>query len=243
MQARPRYEAIQDRYLVAASLAGRLDAYDELVRRYRGAVILLAWKTLGSREAAQDIAQEVFVVAFQQLNQLKDAGQFGPWIRVIATNRARRLCRRESRSQPVEDEQLDALITTHAREQIANPEEALLRKERDLAIRGLVAALPPGVQMVLELYYSEQWSVAQIAEFLSLTKTTVKWRLHAGRKQVANALTDMMVDADPSEAGRIETVRINQRKSTGEKRDGQGHEERGQENSAYSRRDRVAGGR
>lgn len=58
MPARPRYEVIEDRYLVAASVAGRTEAYDELVRRYRGAVILLAWKTLGSREAAQDVVQE-----------------------------------------------------------------------------------------------------------------------------------------------------------------------------------------
>src|SRR5437763_12298233 len=104
MPGSPRYEVIEDRYLVAAALAGRLEAYDELVRRYQGAVILLAWKTLGSREAAQDVAQEAFVAAFQQLDRLKDPRHFGPWIRVIAQNRAKRLSRKECRSRPVAGE-------------------------------------------------------------------------------------------------------------------------------------------
>lgn len=188
MSSRPGVAVIEDRYLVAASLAGRTDAYDELVRRYRGAVILLAWKTLGSREAAQDVAQDAFVAAFQQLGSLKDPRHFGPWIRVIAHNHAKRLSRKEGRTRPVADEQMDLLLTTHDCERIGDPVESLLKKERQGAIRGLVAALPEGVQDVIQLYYSEQWSVAQIAEFLSLTKTTVKWRLHSGRKHIMREL-------------------------------------------------------
>ncbi len=194
MPARPSNGVIEDRYLVAAALAGGPRAYDELVRRYRGAVILLAWKTLGSREAAQDVAQEAFLVAFQQLGRLKDPAHFGPWIRVIAQNHARRVSRKEGRIQPLEGEQMDRLLCTHASEQIGDPVQSLLKKERDSAIRCLIAALPEGVQIVLELYYAEQWSVAQIAEFLSLTKTTVKWRLHAGRKHLSRTLGAMMSD-------------------------------------------------
>ncbi len=196
MPARPDYGIIEDRYLVAASSAGSAEAYDELVRRYRGAVILLAWRTLGSREAAQEVAQEAVLSAFLQLGSLKDARHFGPWIRTIAHNRAKRLCRQERRSQPVAGEQMDLLLNTHACEHVVNPVETLLKKERDTAIRGLVAALPEGVQMVLQLYYSEQWSVAQISEFLSVSQTTVKWRLHSGRKRVSARLSEMMAEAD-----------------------------------------------
>src|SRR5947209_1624882 len=121
MAAQPGYGLIEDRYLVVAALAGRAEAYDELVRRYRGAIILLAWKTLGSREAAQDVAQEAFLAAYQQLGSLKDPRHFGPWLRVIAHNHARRVGRKEARSRPIDAEQMDLLLTTHASERVGNP--------------------------------------------------------------------------------------------------------------------------
>lgn len=189
---RQRYEVIEDSQLVAATLAGSREAYDELVRRYRGAVILVARKTLGSGDAAHDAAQEAFVTAFQKLKQLKDPARFGPWLCTIVRNGARRAVRREAASSPVDGEQMDRLLSTHCHELIANPEAEVLKRERDSAIRSLMSGLPSGVQMVVQLYYGEQWEVARIAEFLSLTRTTVKWRLHSGRKQIARQLLAML---------------------------------------------------
>ncbi len=202
MAVRPVYEAIEDRYLVAASLAGRTEAYDELVRRYHGAIVLLAWRTVGSRETAHDVAQEVFLTAFQQLAQLRDPGQFGAWIRVIAQNRSRRVQSREDRSRPFDTAQLNVLLDSVACDCAVHPAEALLHQERDSAIRNLVGALTPGVQIVLQLYYSEQWSVARIAEFLSLTTTTVKWRLHSGRKRIARDLATLLSE-DAAHGGQL----------------------------------------
>lgn len=188
---RTAYGIIEDSALVAASLSGSREAYDELVRRYRGAVILVAWRSLGSREAAQDAAQEAFLTAFQQLGQLKDPSRFGPWLCTIARNGARRASRRDSGRVYVDDEQMDRVLATHCHEFIGNPLEQVLKSERDGAIRALIAGLPESTQMVVQLYYGEQWEVARIAEFLALTRTTVKWRLHAGRKQIARALEAM----------------------------------------------------
>src|SRR5437868_3246931 len=119
--ARHSYGIIEDGLLVAAAMAGSREAYDELVRRYRGAVILVCWKTLGSRDAAQDAAQEAFVTAFQQLRQLKDPARYGPWICTIARNGARRAVRRSSSHCSVDGEEMDRLLATHCRELIADP--------------------------------------------------------------------------------------------------------------------------
>ncbi len=188
MVARVSYGAIEDRYLVAATLAGSGEAYDELIRRYRGAVTLLAWKILGSREAAQDAAQEAFVAAFQQLGRLKDANHFGPWLRVIAQNCARRLSRKERNSRSVESEQIDLLLNMHDCDRVCNPGRCPAEKGAGQRHSQPDRGTSGGRQDVLQLYYAEQWSVAQIAEFLSLTKTTVKWRLHSGRRHVAREL-------------------------------------------------------
>jgi RNA polymerase sigma-70 factor (ECF subfamily) len=241
----PRYEVIEDRYLVAAALSGSLEAYDELVRRYRGALILQARRSVASHEAAQDVAQEAFLIGFQRLSQLKDARQYGPWIRVIATHLARAVAQRESRTRPVEGEQMDRLLMAHASEQISDPENALLKKERDSAIRGLMGSLPEGVQIVLQLYYREQWSVTQIAEFLSLTRTTVKWRLHAGRKKIGDTLAAMTGDGPAGLDTPVPQVGIsgaNARNESGEMDHGKEQKERGQAHSPYAGRDRLACG-
>jgi RNA polymerase sigma-70 factor (ECF subfamily) len=238
MPVPPRYQVIEDGDLVAASLAGSRDAYDELARRYRGAVILVAWKVLGSREAAQDAAQEAFLAAFQQLRQLKEPARFGSWLCAIAGNCARRVRHRESRSQPVESEQMDRLLTVHGGDQIANPVETLLKNERDTAIQRLVAGLPAGVQIVVQLYYSEQWEVARIAEFLSLTKTTVKWRLHSGRKQIARELLSILSDENQTQMSGAAV-----KTDKGNNNHGQDQEERNQAYSPHPGRDCLAGRR
>jgi RNA polymerase sigma-70 factor (ECF subfamily) len=232
-----RYQTIEDKQLVTASLAGSREAYDELVRRYRGAVIVVAWKTLGSREAAQDAAQDAFLQAYKQLGQLKDPARFAPWLCTIARNWAGHVQRREARSQPVDGGQMDLLLVTHDPDRIANPVQALLKQEQNSAIRGLIAGLPEGVQIVVQLYYREQWDIARIAEFLSLTRTTVKWRLHSGRKKISRELTAML----PDENLQI-TMATQANTHTGEKNRGKGQEERDQADPAYSGRNRVACG-
>jgi RNA polymerase sigma-70 factor (ECF subfamily) len=237
MPGQSSYQTIEDRHLVTASLAGSREAYDELVRRYRGAVIVVAWKTLGSREAAQDAAQEAFLQAFKQLAQLKDPARFGPWLCTIARNWARHVHRRECRSQPVDGEQMDLLLVTHDPDRIANPVQALLKQEQNSAIRGLIAGLPEGVQIVVQLYYGEQWDIARIAEFLSLTRTTVKWRLHSGRKQISRSLAEMPPDDNLQ---RTSDTLIDTH--TGGKSHGKDQEERDQADPTYIGRDRVACG-
>jgi RNA polymerase sigma factor (sigma-70 family) len=229
------YEVIEDRYLVAASLAGRPNAYDELVRRYRGAATLAAYAVLGSNEAAQDVAQEAFLTGYRQLAQLKVPAHFGAWLRIIVRNLARRLAQKESRSRPVDGEQMDQLIMTHDADRVGNPATELLKKERDAAIRGLLSGLPAGMQRVLELYYYEQWDVNQIAAFLSLTRTTVKWRLFAGRKQISRQLGEMLFD----EATEIVADGPTTTKR-GAKDHGKEPAERDKAYPAHSGRDRVA---
>ncbi|HLJ55520.1 MAG TPA: sigma-70 family RNA polymerase sigma factor [Chthonomonadaceae bacterium] len=186
----------EDRYLVAAASAGSAPAYDELARRYRGALTLLARRIVGSRETAEDVAQEALLAAFGKLGSLKDARQFGPWLRVIAINLARRHARRDSAHVATEDCVLESLAQRNDAGGDSGPEAALLRAERVAALRDLIAGLNEPTQIVVELYYREQWSVAHIAEFLSVAATTVKWRLHAGRREIARRLAEWSGDTD-----------------------------------------------
>jgi RNA polymerase sigma-70 factor (ECF subfamily) len=186
---RGRYPTIRDEQLVLNALLGDIEAFDELVVRYRNAVIVVATQALGSREAAEDLAQEAFLLAFKALPQLQEPARFGGWICSIARHRAWRISKQEARSEPTEDSKLDTLILRHSPTLAACPEETLLRRSAQAELREHLSELPPEFQIVLQLRYFEEWPVAQIADFLTLPLTTVKWRLHRGRDLLRRRLT------------------------------------------------------
>lgn len=167
--------------LVVYALLGSLEAFDELVRRFRPAVVLVANQVLPSRSAAEDVAQEAFLLAFKALPQLKDRAKFAGWLCAIARHRARRIALREQQCVPFEPSKLDRLLLMHSRALAAKPEIEWERQhERDCVLEAL-ERLPSDFRVVLHLQHYEEWAVGRIAAFLSLPITTVKWRLHRGR--------------------------------------------------------------
>lgn len=185
---------ISDQELVYLSLLGQMEAFDELVRRFRGAVILVVERILCSREAAEDVAQEAFLIAFKALPQLGDPAKFAGWLCAIARNRARRVVAREGRSMAAEPSKMDRLILAHSEQLAPNPADELIRKDDEAQVRALLAGLAPDYQTALMLYYFEQWPVGRIAQFLSLPTTTVKWRLHHGRRLLYRQLAAELED-------------------------------------------------
>jgi RNA polymerase sigma-70 factor (ECF subfamily) len=176
-----RFQCASDEQTVQAARAGERDAFDELVYRYRGGILLAASQILGSRAAAEDVAQEVFVAAFYSLDQLRDSARFGSWMHAIARNRARRALGDALRTVPSEPAELERL-TEHHRTSLARD------VQRDMDLAEAVSTLPDDLRTLVLLRYGEQWPVARIAIFLSLPVTTVNWRLHQARKSLKQIL-------------------------------------------------------
>lgn len=189
-----RFGAIEDETLVLWSVLGSLEAFDELVRRFRGAVRIIAQQETGTREAAEDVAQEAFVLAFRALPQLEDLSRFPAWLCAITRRRARRIAQQERRSEPCEPTKLDQLVLACSRELAAHPVEALARQSECAEIRASLDRLPADYRAAMQLYYCEEWPVRRIADFLQLPTTTVKWRLHHGRNLLRRELTDAPAD-------------------------------------------------
>ena len=186
---RGQFPEITDEQLVLGALLGDLKSFDELVRRFRGAVIAVALQALGSREAAEDVAQEAFLLAFKALPQLTELSKFGGWLCAITRHRARRMGARNGRMEPTEPMELDRLILERSQELKVDPAVEFARQSERAEITEALAGLPPDYAIVLTLRYFEEWPVAQIAGFLTLPITTVKWRLHAGRDLLRRSLT------------------------------------------------------
>lgn len=186
-----RFQYLEDQELVGIAQLGSGEACDELVRRFRSAVLLTAEQVLGCRESAHDVAQEAFLLAFRALPDLQDAGKFAGWLHAITRNRARRAAIQNGRSQTVQASALEHLLTQQGGFE-EDPLDQVLWEERQDAIQALLSDLPPEIQIVLQLFYYEQWTAARIADFLSLPLTTIKWRLHAGRARLCPRLAEYL---------------------------------------------------
>ncbi len=180
-----RFRWMTDSDLVRLALPGNLEACDELVHRYRGPVVLVAEQVVGSKELAQDIAQEAFLLAFRSLRQLREPERFSHWLYTIARNRARRVIQQYARVTNRED--IEKLETPDVNPE-ACPVRMLLHAERQADVQNALLNLPEGMRLVMSLFYIEQWTAQQIAEFLGHPLTTIHWRLHSGRKQMRRLL-------------------------------------------------------
>jgi len=88
-----------DTDLVGAVRQGDRSAYAELVRRHYGKVFVVCFAVLGNVHDAEDVAQDAMIAGLQKLRQLRDGGQFGPWIAQIARNLSINLVRKKTAAE------------------------------------------------------------------------------------------------------------------------------------------------
>ncbi|MBT3266685.1 sigma-70 family RNA polymerase sigma factor [Candidatus Poribacteria bacterium] len=180
------YETYSDEGLVLAALVGSLDAFDELARRYRRALISVAYRVVRQPEAAEDVVQDALILAFKALPQLDDASRFGGWLRAITSRQALEYARRGGRVEYRED--VDELILASTRHLVATPAQQVDADETMRQLRDAVDALDADHRQVVQLYYWADMPQKRIAAFLDLPVTTVQWRLHTARKHLRERL-------------------------------------------------------
>lgn len=181
------WRALSDEELVLSATAGDFGAFDELVRRFRPAVLNVARRLVG-REAAEDVAQDALLLAFKALPQLQEPGRFGLWLGAITRNRALRWAQRKSNRDSAAASEWDELILENTPHLGPLPEKTIERDETRDQVRAAVDQLPSTLGPVMVLYYYEDMPVSRIAGILGLTSTTVKWRLHQGRLALRRVL-------------------------------------------------------
>lgn len=174
--------------LVREAQRGSPEAFDALVRRFRDLMLAVARQEIDSREAAEDVVQDALLQAFRALPQLQDPARFVPWLTVIIRCRARRVGKRSRRHEPIDSAALDALLSDQG-ERPPHPAEECIRAAERASIRTALDRMPKELQTILRLYYFEEWPVGRIADHLSLPASTVKWRLHRGRRLLQRQLT------------------------------------------------------
>lgn len=164
-----------DEVLVVAAILGNLDAFDELVSRYRAAVVRAAEAIVG-REDAEDVAQDALLLAFKALPSIEDPGKFAAWLSAITRHRAFRFSKRERSHQSGRVELDEFLIEqVHA---LGRPFVSEAEDELGLALE----SVPADYALVLRLRFLDEMPLKRIAAFLGVPLSTVKWRIHRGKQ-------------------------------------------------------------
>lgn len=159
------------------------DARRELFEAYYRRTFAVVYNILRRRENAEDITQDAFIKAFQNIHQLHDSEKFGAWLAVIASNLARNNLKREKRMVITDD------LTAHdAGDSVSNTETEALRSLETDRVRKAIKALPPEHYQVIVLQYYDDLKVEEIARLLKISPGTVKSRLFRARQKLAGHL-------------------------------------------------------
>lgn len=189
--------------MVTRAQGGDLDAFEELVRRHEKRVYALARRMLRDPHDAEDITQQTFLSALENLDRFRGDASFGTWLMRIATHAALKVLRKRAGLDTVsldENTEPDADGRIPRPEFVADwkesPERLVRRREtRDLIERAL-AELDEKHRLVFLLRDVEGLSVRETAEILGITEANVKVRLLRARLALRERLTRWFGDPD-----------------------------------------------
>jgi len=194
---------LTDAELLGAHVDGDPHAFSELVHRHRDRLWAVALRTTGDPEEASDALQDAMISAFRRADQFRGDSAVTTWLHRIVVNASLdRLRRRAVRStQPLPDdlEHLPGAV-------VADPLDAIDRRETQLAISAALAELPPDQREAVMLVDVEGWSIEDAARQLGCPPGTVKSRCFRGRAKLAKRLDylrnlDRTDSVTPSEGG------------------------------------------
>ena len=169
-----------DAELVADSLNGSRDAFRRIVERYQTLICSLAYSATGSVSRSEDMAQETFLAAWQQLRALREPAKLRAWLCGIARHRIQKCFERDGREPACNAATLADAHDSPAIEALPS-EQAISREEEAILWRSL-EKIPELYREPLILYYREHQSIEHVAVALDLTEDAVKQRLSRGRK-------------------------------------------------------------
>ena len=178
--------------LVLAAKKGDLEAFSELVKRYDRNIFRIAQHITHNEEDAQDVVQEAFLKAYQNLEQFQGNSKFYTWLVRIAVNEALMKLRRRRSDKTVSlDEDVvteEGSMPREVADWSPNPEQLYGQSELGDILKKTIQGLPPGFRTVFVLRDVEGLSTEETAEMLGLSVPAVKSRLLRARLQLRERL-------------------------------------------------------
>ena len=174
--------------LVAAALSGDPETFGPIIERYQDAVFAVALSRLRNFDDAEDIAQEVFIEAFECLGRMGDPSRLGAWLRSIAIHRCIDHLRRRREVIDVEE------IAEQLEDAFSNPHTEIERQELRDQVIAAIGRLSKAQRETTTLFYINGYSQEEIARIQEVPVGTVKRRLYDARGKLKEEMIGLVED-------------------------------------------------
>ena len=174
-----------DQSLIDQTLAGRREAFGQLVERYQHRLYHGLLHALGSAEDAQDVAQDAFVNAFEKLASFKGQAAFYSWLFRIALNAGVSAKRKTRRMTASVEARREATGLEPADDDPSNePSHAMHVSDRQRLVRQALSELSDEFRTALVLKEMDGMSYEEIATVVDVPLGTVRSRIHRARLEL-----------------------------------------------------------
>jgi RNA polymerase sigma-70 factor, ECF subfamily len=172
---------------------GDLQAFEQLVQKYKHPIVNVIFRMLHDLDEAEDLAQNVFIRVFQSAGRYEVSAKFSTWIFTIARHLCLNEIRRRGRhpAQSLESSQSDDQeqpARQYPDGKTFTPPEAFLHRELEQKIRQALEELPDKQRLAIELCQEEELSYEEIAKVLGCSLSATKSLIHRGRETLKEKL-------------------------------------------------------
>jgi RNA polymerase sigma-70 factor (ECF subfamily) len=170
-----------DEELVARSISGDVESFNQLVLRWERPIYALAYRVIGREEEARDVVQETFLRAFRGIKNFRGQAKFSSWVYRIALNLCRDWIRRERRA-PIQaaPEGIDLVELAAEQGPVESIETLVARNDMSAAVAEAMALLPDEQRTAIVLKEYHGMTFQEIADLQGCPLSTVKTRLYQG---------------------------------------------------------------
>ncbi len=164
-------------------LDGDVQAFSVLINEYKDMVFTLSKKLLNNNYDAEELAQDVFIKAFEKLSQFDKKSKFSTWLYTITYRTGLNILKKKKVKSEELIEGYNEISSGDS-----NPLAIITKEETAQKVRNSIAKLKPEDRYIIQLYYYEEMSVKEIAQIIGHSETNVKSKLFRTRKRLEDIL-------------------------------------------------------
>ena len=185
---------MNEKELVKKAQSGDFEAFSQLIEKYKNKIYNLGFKLSGDRHDAEDILQETFLKAVDNIDKFRGESSFGTWLYAIAVNAVRALHQSKKKAdlKPIEDFLPGGHSSGDGSKELfewGDPHELLEQKELNRVIDETLAEMPDKYSVPFILRYYEDLSVKEVADSMHLSVAAAKSRILRARLALREKLS------------------------------------------------------
>ncbi len=187
-EASKHSDEISNSELVKKSQLGDKAAFEQLVIRHQDLVFSLAYKLTGNREMANDVAQEAFIRAWKAIEKFRGDSTFSTWIYRITVNTAWTLRKKAKKHNTLNiDDTYEPIVIDEKKD----PELVAINSDLSSVLINALDKIPIEQRIIVELKNIEGRSHKEIADYLDISVTAAKVRLHRAHQKLRQILEEV----------------------------------------------------